>query len=71
MLKMIIETSSNPDDIILDCFAGSGSTLFAAEETGRKWIGIDNSEFALETIQRKLSTRKGLSAYSYYKLVNV
>lgn len=41
MLKMIVQQSSNLDSIVMDCFAGSGSTLLAAEQTGRKWIGID------------------------------
>ncbi len=44
MLKVIIEASSNPNDIVLDCFAGSGTALVAAEEMGRRWIGIDNSK---------------------------
>lgn len=34
MLKLIISTSSNLGDIVLDCFAGSGTTLAAAEELG-------------------------------------
>lgn len=38
MLKVIIGTSSNPDDIVLDCFAGSGTTLVAAVEIVRPWI---------------------------------
>jgi len=50
MLRTIIETSSNPDDIVLDCFVGSGTTLVAAEELGRRWIGIDNSQTAIENV---------------------
>jgi adenine-specific DNA-methyltransferase len=63
MLKMIIESSSNPDDIVLDCFAGSGTTLVAAELAGRKWIGIDNSGVAVNTIKRRLEKMSGLSRY--------
>ena len=36
MLKRIIETSSRPGDPVLDCFAGSGTTLVAAEQLGRQ-----------------------------------
>ena len=35
MLKLIVNASSNPDDIVLDCFAGSGTTLGATFESGR------------------------------------
>ena len=33
--------ATNPGDIVLDCFAGGGSTLHAAHRAGRKWIGAD------------------------------
>ncbi len=55
MLDLIIRTSSNIDSIVMDCFAGSGTTLKAAERLGRKWIGIDQSEVAIKTIKDKLS----------------
>lgn len=51
MLKRIIETSSRPGDIVLDCFAGSGTTLVAAEELGRQWIGVDIGDEAILTIK--------------------
>lgn len=50
MLKRIIETSSRPGDLVLDCFAGSGTTLVAAEELGRQWIGADIGDEAIATI---------------------
>ena len=55
LYKRIIEASSNPGDIILDPFCGSGTTLIAAETLGRKWIGIDNSKDACETTQRRFN----------------
>ena len=51
MLKRIIETSSRPGDLVLDCFAGSGTTLVAAEQLGRQWIGADIGDEAIRTIQ--------------------
>lgn len=54
MLKMIIQASSEEDSIILDCFAGSGTTLSAATELNRQWIGIDSSDVAIKTIQNRL-----------------
>ncbi|WP_218027896.1 DNA-methyltransferase [Streptomyces marincola] len=41
MLKHIIQASTYPDDVVLDCFAGSGSSLRAALELGRSAIGIE------------------------------
>lgn len=54
LLKTIIEASSNPEDIVLDCFAGSGTTLTGAEELNRRWIGIDNSPEAIEVAENRL-----------------
>ena len=62
MLELIIESSSNPGDIVLDCFAGSGTTLVAAQKLNRHWIGIDNSQIAMRIIKRRLS--------DYYDLFN-
>lgn len=54
MLKLIINASSNKGDLILDAFCGSGSTLLAAQETQRNWIGIDESAFAIKTCIRRM-----------------
>lgn len=53
MLKRIIETSSRPGDLVLDCFAGSGTTLVAAEQLGRQWIGVDIGDEAIATIRNR------------------
>jgi len=65
MLKVIIGASSNPDDIVLDCFCGSGTTLVASEELGRRWIGIDKSKIAIDVAQKRLSSIGGLSPFKY------
>lgn len=54
MLEMIIAQSSNPNSIVMDCFAGSGSFLKASAKLGRHWIGIDASNIAIQIIQTKL-----------------
>ncbi len=68
MLKVIVEASSNPDDIVLDCFAGSGTALVAAEELKRRWVGIDHSKVAIDTALRRLLSKKGCSAFVLYEL---
>ena len=55
LIKTIIMASSNPGDIVLDCFAGSGTTLLAAEQLNRGWIGIDESKQAFDVITSRLS----------------
>ena len=55
MLKSIIAASSNPGDLVLDYFCGSGATLQAAQELGRIWIGIDGSEKAIKITRERLS----------------
>jgi len=52
MLERIILNSSNEDSIVLDCFAGSGSTLKVANNLNRSWIGIDNSPHSYNVIKK-------------------
>jgi adenine-specific DNA-methyltransferase len=59
MLDLIVKTSSNEGSIVLDCFAGSGTTLKAAQINGRRWIGIDQSGEAIQTIMQKLNRIEG------------
>lgn len=54
LLKLIVNTSSHPNSIVLDCFCGSGTTLKASEELGRHWIGIDKSKEAIKVALDKL-----------------
>ena len=44
----------NENDIILDAFAGSGTTLATAEKLNRRWIGMDCGKLAIYTIQKRL-----------------
>jgi adenine-specific DNA-methyltransferase len=55
LLDLIIKTSSNDKSIVLDCFCGSGTTLLAAQNNHRKWIGIDKSELAINVAKNKLN----------------
>lgn len=59
ILDRIVRASSNPGDLVLDCFAGSGTTLAAAATLGRRWIGIDNSLEAIRTTAQRLTQHHG------------
>lgn len=65
LLKLIISTSSNPGQTVLDCFCGSGSTLLAAHELNRYWIGIDLSPVAIKrTLERFTPSQPELFDFS-------
>ena len=49
LMARIIEIATSEGDIILDCFAGSGSTLTTAHKLGRRWVGIEWEASTLET----------------------
>ena len=74
LLKTIISASSNEDSIVMDFFCGSGTTLIAAQELNRNWIGIDNSEQAIKITKKKLSKIEKTffcdCEYSYLELEN-
>jgi adenine-specific DNA-methyltransferase len=43
LMQRIIQIATNPGDIVLDSFLGSGTTAAVAHKTGRRWIGIERS----------------------------
>jgi hypothetical protein len=53
-LERIITVSSNPGDLVLDVFAGSGTTLLAAQKLGRRFIGADINLAAIQTTTKRL-----------------
>jgi len=55
LLKFIIEASSKEGDLVLDCFAGSGTTLVAAQLLNRNWIGVDKSEQAIKVAKKRIA----------------
>lgn len=54
LLERVILTGSREGDIVLDAFAGSGTTLAVAEKLKRRWIGIDCGKLAVYTIQKRM-----------------
>ncbi len=54
LLERIIRASSNDGDIIIDAFAGSGTTLAVAEKLKRRWVGIDCGKLSIYTMQKRM-----------------
>jgi DNA modification methylase len=82
ILERIIKASSNPGDLVLDCFMGSGTTLAVAQELGRRWIGCDINTGAIQTTTKRLNqilseqqnnsketaNKSGLDAFKIYNV---
>jgi DNA modification methylase len=54
LLERIIDASSNPGDIVFDCFMGSGTTQAVALKLGRRFIGADINLGAIQTTTKRL-----------------
>ncbi len=54
LLERVILASSNPGDLVLDCFAGSGTTGAVAEKLNRRWVMVDSSKLAIYTIIKRM-----------------
>lgn len=65
LLKRAILASSNEGDVVLDPFCGCGTTVAAAEELKRNWIGIDVTHYAVTLIENRLLR---LNAKAKYKV---
>ena len=59
LLERIIKASSNEGDIVLDSFCGCATACVAAENLGRRWIGIDISPKAVELVNMRLQQSMG------------
>jgi site-specific DNA-methyltransferase (adenine-specific) len=60
ILRRIIQASSHPGAVVLDFFAGSGTTGIAALELGRRFILVDNSQEALQVMARRFDGITGI-----------
>ena len=59
LLERIIKSSSNEGDVVLDPFCGCATACVAAENLGRRWIGIDISSKAVELVNMRLQQSMG------------
>lgn len=76
LLERIIKASSNPGDLVFDCFMGSGTTQAVAMELGRRFIGADINLGAIQTTTKRLinianKTKEDDKIYSGLEVYNV
>ena len=55
LARRCLAITSRPDDVVLDPYAGSGTTLLAAQELERKWVGIELKHQFVDLIERRLA----------------
>ncbi|WP_373077021.1 DNA methyltransferase [Fusobacterium varium] len=76
LLEKIIKASSNPGDLVFDCFMGSGTTQAVAMKLGRKFIGTDINMGAIQTTTKRLlkiaeENRENEELYTNFEVYNV
>jgi adenine-specific DNA-methyltransferase len=54
LLERILNAASKPEELVLDCFCGSGTTAAVSEKLARRWIACDLSRFAIHTTRKRL-----------------
>ena len=55
LLERIVAASSRPGDLVLDPYAGSGTTGVAATRLGRRWLLVDRNPVAVDIARRRLA----------------
>ncbi len=68
LLERIILASSEEDDLVLDCFCGSGVTPAVAGQLGRRWIASDQSIMAIQMTQERLLAQKQFRPFILQKV---
>ena len=63
LLERVINASSNVNDLVLDCFVGSGTTVAVAEKLNRRWIAADLGRFAIHTTRKRLLSIPGVKPF--------
>jgi site-specific DNA-methyltransferase (adenine-specific) len=57
LLERLVNVLTDPGDLVLDPYAGSGTTLAVAHRLGRRFVGIDESPVAVATIESRLAAQ--------------
>lgn len=71
LLKRIIEASSNPGDVVFDPFCGCGTSVYAAHETQRQWLGCDIAYLAIDIVAKTLYKRYGQQEGEHFSVTGI
>jgi len=71
LLQRILEASTNEGDLVLDPFAGCGTTIDAAQDLRRRWIGIDITTLAVDLIDARLRHTYGENIRDSYEILGI
>lgn len=68
LITRIVNVSSNPGDLLLDCFCGSRTLAAVAEKLNRRWLACDLGRFAIHTTRKRLLSIAGVKPFSVQNL---
>lgn len=66
LLEILIKAVTKQGDLVLDFFAGSGTTPSVAEKLGRRWIAVDVGKYSIYTIQKRLLQIDNIHPFKLY-----
>lgn len=68
LIERVIQLAGKPASLFLDAFAGSGSSLVAAERQGMRWIGVDLSRWSIHLTRKRLLGEEGCKPFEVLNL---
>ena len=68
LLERILQVASNPGDLVLDAFVGSGTTAIACERQGRRWLACDLGRFSIHTTRKRLLDEENCKPFEVLNL---
>lgn len=66
LLEILIKAVTKHGDLVMDFFAGSGTTPAVAEKLGRRWIAVDVGKYSIYTIQKRLLQINNIRPFMLY-----
>ena len=68
LIQRILHLASNPGDLVLDAFMGSGTTAVACERSDRRWIACDLGRFSIHTTRKRLLEEENCKPFDVLNL---